>query len=148
MSESQVNHLLGVSMEKIKGMVDVNTVIGDPVTTPDGTMVIPVSSVKYGFAGGGSDLPTKAQAPSPNGLFAGGSGAAVTVTPVAFLVITGGQVKLLQIEPYTSSLDRVIEKVPDVVDKINELVSKGIEKAKKPEQAETDKNMAEEKPKQ
>lgn len=73
MSENKVNNLLGVSMDKIKEMVDVNTVIGDPITAPDGTTVIPVSRVSYGFAGGGSDLPSKAQ--PEKGLFAGGSGA-------------------------------------------------------------------------
>ena len=79
MSDNQVNNLLGVTMDKIKQMVDVNTVIGDPVTTPDGTTVIPVSRVSYGFASGGSDLPSKAQ-PSA-GLFAGGSGAGITISP-------------------------------------------------------------------
>ena len=69
MSENQVNNLLGVTMDKIKQMVDVNTVIGSPVTTPDGTTVIPVSRVSYGFASGGSDLPSKTQ--SAAGLFAG-----------------------------------------------------------------------------
>ena len=73
MSENKVNNLLGVSMDKIKEMVDVNTVIGDPITAPNGTTVIPVSRVSYGFAGGGSDLPSKAQ--PEKGLFAGGSGA-------------------------------------------------------------------------
>ena len=63
MSDNQVNNLLGVTMDKIKQMVDVNTVIGDPVTTPDGTTVIPVSRVSYGFASGGSDLPSKASPP-------------------------------------------------------------------------------------
>ena len=78
MSENKVNNLLGVSMDKIKEMVDVNTVIGDPITAPDGTTVIPVSRVSYGFAGGGSDLPSKAQ--PEKGLFAGGSGAGINIT--------------------------------------------------------------------
>ena len=77
MSENKVNNLLGVSMDKIKEMVDVNTVIGDPITAPDGTTVIPVSRVSYGFAGGGSDLPSKTQ--PEKGLFAGGSGAGAAV---------------------------------------------------------------------
>ena len=72
MSDNKVNDLLGVSMDKIKQMVDVNTVVGDPITTPEGTTVIPISRVNYGFAAGGSDLPSKSQ-PS-GGLFAGGSG--------------------------------------------------------------------------
>ena len=126
MSENQVNNLLGTTMEKIKQMVDVNTVIGDPVTTPDGTTVIPVSRVSYGFASGGTDLPSKAQPAS--GLFAGGSGAGITISPIAFLTIREGKVRVLQIEPYLSSVDRALEKVPEVVDKVSSLFSKGSEK--------------------
>ena len=122
MSDNQVNNLLGVTMDKIKQMVDVNTVIGDPVTTPDGTTVIPVSRVSYGFASDGSDLPSKAQ-PSA-GLFAGGSGAGITISPIAFLTIHQGNVRVLQIEPYLSSVDRALEKVPDVVDKVTSLFQK------------------------
>lgn len=122
MSDNQVNNLLGVTMDKIKQMVDVNTVIGDPVTTPDGTTVIPVSRVSYGFASGGSDLPSKAQ--SSAGLFAGGSGAGITISPIAFLTIHQGNVRVLQIEPYLSSVDRALEKVPDVVDKVTSLFQK------------------------
>ena len=122
MSDNQVNNLLGVTMDKIKQMVDVNTVIGDPVTTPDGTTVIPVSRVSYGFASGGSDLPSKAQ-PSA-GLCAGGSGAGITISPIAFLTIHQGNVRVLQIEPYLSSVDRALEKVPDVVDKVTSLFQK------------------------
>ena len=122
MSENQVNNLLGVTMEKIKQMVDVNTVIGTPVTTPDGTTVIPVSRVSYGFASGGSDLPSKTQPAS--GLFAGGSGAGITISPIAFLTFSHGNVRVLQIEPYLSSVDRALEKVPDVVDKISSLFQK------------------------
>ena len=109
-------------MAKIKEMVDVNTVIGDPITAPDGTTVIPVSRVSYGFAGGGSDLPSKAQ--PEKGLFAGGSGAGITIQPIAFLVISNGNVRILQIEPYVSSVDRVVASVPDVVDKIAGLFNK------------------------
>ncbi len=122
MSDNQVNNLLGVTMDKIKQMVDVNTVIGNPVTTPDGTTVIPVSRVSYGFASGGSDLPSKVQPSS--GLFAGGSGAGITISPIAFLTIHEGNVRVLQIEPYLSSVDRALEKVPDVVDKITSLFQK------------------------
>lgn len=130
MSENQVNNLLGTTMEKIKQMVDVNTVIGDPVTTPDGTTVIPVSRVSYGFASGGTDLPSKAQPAS--GLFAGGSGAGITISPIAFLTIREGKVRVLQIEPYLSSVDRALEKVPEVVDKVSSLFSKGSEKEEVP----------------
>lgn len=120
MSENQLNGFLGVTMDKIKEMVDVNTVIGDPIPTQDGTTVIPISRVSYGFASGGTDLPSKAQ---PNkGLFAGGSGAGITITPIAFLAVKNGSVRILQIEPYFSPVDRALEKIPDVMDKLTALV--------------------------
>ena len=120
MSENQLNGFLGVTMDKIKEMVDVNTVIGDPIPTQDGTTVIPISRMSYGFASGGTDLPSKAQ---PNkGLFAGGSGAGITITPIAFLAVKNGSVRILQIEPYFSPVDRALEKIPDVMDKLNALV--------------------------
>lgn len=126
MGENKVNSLLGASMDKIKEMVDVNTVIGDPITTPDGTTVIPVSRVSYGFASGGSDLPSKAQ--PEKGLFAGGSGAGITINPIAFLAISNGNVRILQIEPYFSSVDRIVASAPDVVDKITSLFKKDKDK--------------------
>ena len=85
-----IEGILGVSMEKIREMVDVNTIVGDAITSPDGTTIIPVSKVSFGFASGGSDLPTQAAEK-----FAGGAGAGVTVKPVAFIVISrDGDVKL------------------------------------------------------
>lgn len=122
MSANNVNDLLGVSMDKIKQMVDVNTVVGEPITTPDGTTVIPISRVNYGFAAGGSDLPSKAQ--PAGGLFAGGSGAGVTVSPVAFLSIHEGNVRVIQIEPYFSPVDRALEKIPDIADMLGSLFRK------------------------
>lgn len=122
MSENKVNNLLGASMDKIKEMVDVNTVVGDPITTPDGTTVIPISRVSYGFAGGGTDLPSKAQ--PDKGLFAGGSGAGITISPIAFLVVANGNVRILQIEPYLSSVDRIVANAPDMLDKITGLFKK------------------------
>ncbi len=139
MSDNKVNELLGVSMEKIKQMVDVNTVIGDPIKTEDGTTVLPISRISYGFASGGSDLPSKAQPSS--GLFAGGSGVGVTVVPVAFLAISNGNVRILQIEPYMSPVDRALEKAPEVVDKITDL----FKKVKKEDTAEKTAEPAEEK---
>ncbi|MDO4459616.1 MAG: GerW family sporulation protein [Clostridia bacterium] len=118
MSENKVNGLLETTIEKIKGMADVNTVIGDQITTPDGTTIIPISRVNYGFAAGGSDLPSKTP-----GLFGGGSGAAVTITPIAFLAVSNGNVRLIQVEPFTSSIDRAIQSAPDVVDKITGFIS-------------------------
>ena len=122
MSDNKVNNLLNVTMEKIKQMVDVNTVIGDPIQTPDGATVIPISRVSYGFASGGSDLPSKNQ--PPEGLFGGGGGAGITIIPIAFLLLSHGSARILQIEPYMSPVDRALEKGPEMVDKIASLFKK------------------------
>ncbi len=122
MSDHPIEGMMNTTLEKIKQMVDVNTVIGDPITSPDGTIIIPVSKITYGFASGGSDFPSKAQ--QNKDFFGGGAGAGVTINPVAFLTISNGNVKLLQIDPYNSSADRVIGMVPDVVDKISGFLSK------------------------
>ena len=108
-------------MEKIKEMVDGNTVIGDPITSPDGTIIIPVSKVSYGFASGGSDLPTKKENKE---CFGGGSGAGVTIQPLAFLTVSKGQVNLIPIEKYDGAADRVVGMVPDLVDKVTALFKK------------------------
>ncbi len=113
-----IEGMLGVSMEKIREMVDVNTVIGDPITTPDGlATVIPVSRVSFGFGSGGSDLPAK----SENELFGGGAGAGVTIRPVGFLVIKDGDVKLLQMEDNNKGIGKILESVPDAVSKLMHL---------------------------
>ncbi len=144
MNDEKVNRLLGTTMEKIKEMADADTVIGKPVTTPDGTIIIPISRISYGFASGGSDLPSKAQPSS--GLFAGGSGAGVTVSPVAFLSISNGNVRVLQIEPYFSPVDRALEKVPQVIDQLTALFKKKPEEAppeKAPEDTPAESTLAE-----
>ena len=119
--EHPINNLMNTTMEKIKQMVDVNTIIGDPITTPDGTVIIPVSKVSYGFASGGSDLPTKKE---NKDCFGGGSGAGISIQPIAFLTVCGGEVKLLPVEKYDSTADRVVGIVPDLVDKVTALFKK------------------------
>lgn len=133
MSEHPIEGMMGTTLDKIRQMVDVNTVMGDPVTTPDGTVIIPISKISYGFVSGGSDLPSKTHA--EKNYFGGGAGAGVTVTPLAFLTISGGNVRLLQIDPYNSSADRVIGMIPEVADKINEFMNSRKEK-KREEQRE------------
>ena len=133
MSEHPIEGMMGTTLDKIRQMVDVNTVMGDPVTTPDGTVIIPISKISYGFASGGSDLPSKTHA--EKNYFGGGAGAGVTVTPLSFLTISGGNVRLLQIDPYNSSADRVIGMIPEVADKINEFMNSRKEK-KREEQRE------------
>lgn len=115
MNEHPINSLMDTTLRKIKDMIDVNTIIGDPITTPDGTTIIPVSKVSYGFASGGSDLPTKKESKD---CFGGGSGAGVTINPVGFLTIYKGDIKLVPIEKYDGAMDRVVGMIPDVFDKI------------------------------
>lgn len=118
---------MDTTLEKIKGMVDSNTIIGDPVNMADGTLILPISKVSFGFASGGSDFPSK----TPKDLFGGGSGAGVSISPVAFLVVKDGNVRLLQLCDTSNSVDRAIGMVPEMVDKITSLFSKS-EKEDKP----------------
>ena len=112
-------NLLGETMEEIRSMVDVNTIIGDAITTPDGVSIIPVSKIKIGYAGGGTDFATK------ENTFGGASGAGITITPVAFLILKGDSVRLLPIaEPASNAMERVIEMLPELIDQISALVKK------------------------
>ena len=115
-----VSELLGASMAKVREMVDANTVVGTPISTGDGTTLIPISKISFGMASGGSDIPTKTQ----SGAFGGGAGCGVKIVPVAFLVLQGERVRMLPItEPATSTADRFIEHIPELVDRINEMIS-------------------------
>ena len=121
MSEHPINSLMDTTMKKIKELVDANTIIGDPITTPDGTTIIPVSKVTYGFASGGSDLPTKE---STRECFGGGSGAGITIQPIAFLSISKGVTKLIPIEKYDGAADRIVGMIPEAFDKISSFIKK------------------------
>ena len=106
------------SMSKIKDMIDVNTVIGNPITTPDGVTLIPITKVSVGYGGGGSDFATKNYPANRDNAFGGGAGAGVTITPVAFLIVRGENVRMLPVaEPASTSVDRLIEQLPDLIDK-------------------------------
>lgn len=117
---SNVEGLMGVSVEKIREMVDANTVVGTPIALGDGVTIIPVSKVSYGFASGGSDLPSK----SSSDLFGGGAGAGINITPVAFLTIKDGEINLLPVVSKPDTLDRLVSLVPDAVSKISDLKKK------------------------
>ena len=118
-TEHPINDLMGVTMEKIREMVDVNTIVGTPITCADGATIIPISKVSYGFASGGSDLPAKVE----EDLFGGGSGAGISIQPVAFLVILNGEVKLMQLSIDASTPNALINLVPDVMEKISGFMS-------------------------
>ena len=118
--EHPIQGMMGTAMQKIREMIDVNTIIGDPITTPDGTVIMPVSKVSFGFGSGGSDWPNKNTAKD---LFGGGAGAGISINPLAFLVISNGEVKLLQMSFSSNTADKMVNMVPDVIDKISGLVS-------------------------
>jgi sporulation protein YtfJ len=119
------------TMRKIREMIDVNTIVGTPIKTDDGVTLIPISKVTFGFTAGGAEYASKnGQMQNPN--FGGGSGAGVQITPVAFLVVNGDSAKILNVNPPAgSSIDRVIEIVPDLIEKVKEFLSKKNDKQDK-----------------
>lgn len=114
---SQIPNMLESTIQKIREMVDVNSVIGDPISTPDGVTIIPVSKVSVGFGGGGMDCTKKANA--GNDPFGGGVGGGVKVTPICFLIVKEGNVRMVPVpEPASSTADRIVEMVPDTLEKL------------------------------
>ena len=110
-------NMLETTISKIREMVDVNSVVGDPITTADGVTIIPVSKVSVGFGGGGSDF-TKNGSGAENP-FGGGAGAGVKVTPICFLIVKDGNVRMMPVAaPASTTADRIVEMVPDTLDKI------------------------------
>jgi sporulation protein YtfJ len=129
LEDHPIQSLMKTAMENIKEMVDVNTIVGDPVETPDGTIIIPISRVSFGFAAGGSEF-DKTDKPKekdrekergPDLPFGGGSGGGVTVQPVAFLVVGQGQVRLLPVDRH-AMLDRVIDMAPQIITQIENML--------------------------
>lgn len=120
-----IGDLMTTTMQKIREMVDVNTIVGEPIRTPEGITIIPVSKLSFGFASGGSDFTTKNQPADKNNCFGGGSGAGVNIMPIAFLIIKGDTVKLLPVAaPAGTTADRIIEMVPELVDKVTDFMDK------------------------
>ena len=124
-----VNNAMGLTMDKIKEMVDVNTVVGTPIVTNDGTTLIPISRVSFGFGSGGTDF-SKANKEEPGKdhsdlKFGAGGGAGVSITPISFLVIANGTVKMLPIgTPASTTVDRVVDLLPELIDKVTALINK------------------------
>ncbi len=121
MKDQSASGILATAIDRIKEMVDCQTIIGDTIDAGEGIRIIPISKVTYGFASGGSDFPTK----TSKELFGGGGGAGVTISPVAFLVIKDGDVSVKYIsEGAENSAERIISMVPDVVNKVSDVVTK------------------------
>lgn len=149
MANHPINGLMETAMQSIKDMVDVNTIIGDPVQTPDGFVILPISKVSFGLAAGGGEYygdidfseSTKGNSPLDDKLitpvkypFAGGSGAGVCITPVAFMVVGGGDVQLLPVTSNTVA-EQLVKMIPDLVNRVNNLIAQN---RKKKEQEEFD----------
>ena len=127
MSQNLPN-MLEQTIAKIREMVDVNSVIGTPITTPDGVTIIPISKVSVGFGGGGSDFVSKNVNKQENP-FGGGAGGGVKVVPIAFLIVKDGNVRMLPVAaPASTTADRVVDMVPDVLDKVSAFLDSRTEK--------------------
>lgn len=147
MEEHPIEGLMITAMNSIQDMVDVNTIIGEPIETSNNVVVIPISKVTFGFAAGGSEFKgetideytkrEKEEAIQYRLPFGGGSGAGVNISPEAFLIIQEGQVKLLPVN-HVSAVDKFIDYVPDLLEKINKILNKQIEEKKQ------EKNIAKE----
>ena len=131
--EHPLNDLMGSTMERLRSMVDVNTVVGEPILAGEVT-IIPVSMVSVGFSSGGSDFASKNQRPEQDNSFGGGSGAGLKITPIGFLIVRGENVKLLPVMPPPGgAIDRAVDMVPDLVDKVTSFVEKQQEKKDNPQ---------------
>ena len=134
-----IENLMLTAMNSIKDMVDVNTIIGEPIETSNNTIIIPISKVVFGFAAGGSEFKgetideytkrEKEEAIQYRLPFGGGSGAGVSIAPVAFLVVQPNNVKLLPVE-HCSAIDRLLDYVPDLMEKANIILNKNIQNKK------------------
>ena len=115
-------NMIESTLQKIRDMVDVNSVVGDPITTPEGVTILPICKIRYGFGGGGADFASK-QPSKPEYPFGGGTGVGAQITPIAFLVIKGESVRMLPIAaPASTTADRVVEQLPDMVDNLYAMI--------------------------
>lgn len=119
MSENNIKGIMDTTMEKLRTMVEADTIIGTPIKA-DGITLIPISRVSFGLATGGSDIPCK----SDNKIFGGGGGAGVSIVPIAFIAVNGNDVKMLPIYNDLNSIDKAISMVPELIDKIKGLFAK------------------------
>ena len=122
MAEHPIQGLMNVTMDKIRQVADSNTIIGKPIKTDDGTTILPVSRISFGFASAGTDFDGKNAANKD--LFGGGSGAGVNIQPVAFLVVKDGCVRTIQLSDGSNTIDRALTMLPELVDKVSALLKK------------------------
>lgn len=135
MAEHPINSMMEKAMTNLKTMVDVNTVVGDAVSAPDGTVIIPVSTVGFGFGVGGSDFGKSKTIHDDQAMFGGGCGGGVSIKPTAFLVVGNNTVRLLPVSGSSSPVDKVIDLIPDMINKVNDTFA-DISKKHKEKEAE------------
>lgn len=133
MNGHPIESLMKTTMESIKEMVDVNTIVGDAVETTDGTVIIPISKVSFGFAAGGGEYINMSKGKNKEEKdedsrhklpFAGGAGAGVSVQPVAFMVVGSGQMKLMSVDQNANLIDTIINSTPKIIDSLQDAFSK------------------------
>ncbi|MCI5564235.1 MAG: GerW family sporulation protein [Clostridiales bacterium] len=132
MDKHPIETIMSTTMENIRDMIDVNTVVGDAVTPAEGTVIIPISRVSFGFVAGGGEYGLKTPQPAANDLpFAGGTGAGVTVQPMGFLVVKNDQVRLTPAQ-YYAPVDRVIEMIPPLLGDVRRWIDKSADAPERP----------------
>ena len=120
-----INELMATTIQKIRELVDANTIVGEPIPANESVTLIPVSKLSFGFGTGGGDYTGKNAKQEGGNSFGGGGGAGVKITPVAFLVISGDSVRVLPMNPPAdSTVDRIVEMVPGIVDKVTDFIDK------------------------
>jgi len=135
--EHPIHSFMKISMENIKDMVDVDTIVGQPVATKEGTTIIPISKVKFGFASGGTEQKVEKPQNDTKGPFGGGSGGTVSITPIAFLVVDEtSEIKVLSLENQTHIYEKLIDFVPELLSKIKLVSPKVVNGLGKNKQAE------------
>ena len=125
MDEHPIQGLMTTAMENLKDMVEVNTIIGDPVKSPDGSVIIPVSKVGFGFAAGGSEFNSSSQGQDSEDAtlpFGGGSGGGVSITPVAFLIVSDQGIKMVHLDQNTHIYEKMLDYAPQVVEKVQQII--------------------------
>ena len=132
MDKHPIETIMSTTMENIRDMIDVNTVVGDAVTPAEGTVIIPISRVSFGFVAGGGEYGLKTPQPAANDLpYAGGTGAGVTVQPMGFLVVKNDQVRLTPAQ-YYAPVDRVIEMIPPLLGDVRRWIDKSADAPERP----------------
>ena len=119
MNENPMSGMIETAIAKIKEIATTDTVVGEPIVMPNGATAVPVCKVTFGFGSGGADLPSKGDAK----LFGGGLGSGVSITPIAFLVESERGIRLLQLDTIGTTADKIVGAVPDVMDKVSDIVA-------------------------